>query len=384
MFKSYKYRLYPTEIQKELIKKHIGSCRFIYNLALETKITAYTGNKINLSAFDLMKQLPELKKECPWLKEINAQSLQTSLVNLDTAYKNFFKGQGNFPKFKKKSEKGSFTIPQYIKIENNKINILKFKEGIKFKYSRPIKGKIKRATISKTPTDKYFVSILTNTEESSSKKKPIKEKTTIGIDLGIKSFLVSSDSKEYKNPKYLKKHLSKLKYLQRKYSKYKGKRTKKKLAKEYEKVINKRKDFLHKTSTELVKNHDSLAIEDLNINDMLQNHKLAQSISDVAWSSFIRMLEYKCEWYGKNLLKIGRFEPSSKMCYKCGYINKELKLSDRKWVCPNCHSEIDRDFGAAINIKNFALKNYVSGMDTKTHDELPTLVGVMTHETHNE
>lgn len=382
MFRAYKYRLYPTNSQKELIHKHCGSVRFLYNLALETKTMAYLGNKVNLSRYDLQKQLVELKKEFPWLKEVNSQSLQSTLINLDEAYNKFFKGAG-FPKFKKKSSGGSFAVPQNVKIENNLLIIPKFKEGINISLHRPTKGTIKSATISVTPTGKYFVSILCDTKEELPTKAPIKENTTIGVDLGIKTFIVASDGKEFDNPKFLRKAQSKLKYVQRKYSKYKGKRTKQNLAILHEKVANQRKDFLHKTSSELVKNHDSIAIEDLNVKGMLSNHKLALSISDCGWSIFLGMLEYKAERYGKNILRIGQFAPSSKTCSNCGGINKELQLKDRVWTCNSCSTVLDRDVNAACNIKSFALKNYLSGGHRlKNRNELPTLVGVMTSEAH--
>ena len=247
---------------------------------------------------------------------------------------------------------------------------------------RPIKGDIRQATISRTPTGKYFVSILCETGETIKPKATIKENTTVGIDLGIKKYLVASDGKEFDNPKFLRKAQRKLKYVQRKYSKHKGKRTKHKLAILHEKVANQRKDFLHKTSSELIKNHESIAIEDLAVSNMVKNHNLAQAISDVSWSTFVTMLEYKAEWYGKNILKIGRFEPSSKLHANCGYINKDLTLSDRKWTCPKCGEEVMRDLNAAINIKLFALKNILSGTDRKNQGELSTMVEVLTLEAH--
>jgi putative transposase len=340
---------------------------------------AYVGNKVNLSCFDLIKQLPSLKKELIWLKEVNSQSLQQSIVNMETAFTKFFKGQNDFPNFKKKSSKQSFHVPQRVTIEKERLFIPKFKNGIEIILHRKLKGTIKQATISKTPTGKYFVSILCDTGEALKTKAKIKEKTTIGIDLGIKSFLVTSDGKIFDNPKNLRKAMPRLKYIQRRYSKYKGKRTKNRLAILHEKVANKRKDFLNKTSTHLIKNHDSIAIEDLNVKGMMANHKLAGAIADVGWSMFVSMLEYKAEWYGKNILRIGRFEPSSKTCSSCGAINKELKLQDREWTC-KCGSVLNRDVNASINIKSFALKNYVLGTKTKTRNELPTLVGVLTSE----
>ena len=381
MLKAFKYRLSPTKEQSILLNKHIGASSFVYNLALECKQMAWAGSKVNLSCFALHSQLKDLKTECEWLKEINSQSLQQSITNLDKAYTAFFKGQNSFPKFKKKSNGGSFNIPQNVLLENGKLIIPKFKKGIDIVLHREIKGEIRQATISRTPTGKYFVSILCETGEPIKPKTVVKESTTVGIDLGIKTYIVSSDGKEFDNPKFLRKAQNRLKYVQRKYSKHKGKRTKHRLAILHEKIANQRKDFLHKTSSELIKNHDSLAIEDLNVKGMLANHKLAQSISDAGWSSFVTMLEYKAEWYGKNILKIGRFEPSSKLHANCGYINKELTLSDREWTCPKCGELVLRDVNAAINIKSFALKNHLSGEHTlKNQGKLPTLVGALTLE----
>ena len=381
MLKGLKYRLYPNNSQKELIAKHIGSSRFLYNLALETKKTAYTSTKHNYSSFDLAKQLPELKKELPWLKEVNSQSLQQAIQNMDIAFKKFFKGAG-FPKFKSKNKgKQSFSIPQNVIVENGKLIIPKFKEGIDIVLHREIKGTIKSATISRTPTGKYFVSILCDTKEELPNKAPIKENTTIGVDLGIKDFAITSDGEVFENPKYLRKSQSKLKYVQRKYSKHKGKRTKKKLSKLHEDVANKRRDFLHKTSTKLIRENQTICLEDLAVSNMVKNHNLAQAIQDVSWSTFVSMLEYKADWYGKNILRIGQFAPSSKTCSNCGNINKELQLKDRKWTCSGCYKTLDRDINAAINIKSFALKNNLSEEHRlKNQDELPRLLGVLTPE----
>lgn len=381
MLKAFKYKLLPTNSQIVLINKHIGSARFVYNLALEVKQSAYAGNRVNLSCFDLIKQLPDLKKECTWLKEVNSQSLQQPIGNLDKAFTRFFKGQSDFPKFKKKSSSGSFSVPQFVCLNANKLIIPKFKEGISIIIHRPIKGVIRQATISRTPTGKYFVSILCDTGEAAKKAKPIKEKTTIGIDLGIKNFIVSSDGQTFDNPKFLRKAQSRLKFVQRKFSKYKGKRTRHRLSVLHEKVANQRKDFLHKVSTQLIKNHDSIAIEDLQVSNMLKNHKLALSIADAGWGMFVNFLKYKAEWYGVNILKIGTFEPSSKTCSNCGSVNNGLTLKDRKWTCNSCSISHDRDKNAAINIKKFALKNHLSvERRLKNQGELPTLVGALTPE----
>lgn len=372
----------PTKAQSELINKHIGSTRFVYNLALECKQMAYAGNRVNISCYDLLKQLPELKKECIWLKEVDSQSLQQSIMNLDKAFTRFFKGKSDFPNFKKKTGTQSFKITRAIRIENNKLKIYKFGKGIDIILHREIKGLIRHATISRAPTGKYFVSIVVDNKKEPPIKKDIQENTTAGIDLGIKTFLVTSDAKEYANPKFLKKSLSRLKFIQSKYSQKKGKQTKYRLQRLHEKVANQRKDFLHKTSAELIKNHDTVCIENLNVKGMLKNHTLAQAISDVAWGEFIRQLKYKAEWYGKNLIEIGRFEPSSKTCSHCGTINETLTLADREWACVSCLTVHDRDLNAAINIKKIGLKNHLSvERRLKNQNELPILVGVLTSET---
>jgi putative transposase len=380
MHRAFKYRIYPSQEQMALVDKHMGAARFIYNLALETKQMAYSGSKINLSGFDLAKQIPDLKKDCPWLKEVNSQSLQKAIINMDAAFNNFFKGQADFPKFKsKKSNKQSFCVPQNVEINDGELFIPKFKQGIPVVLHRPIKGVIKQATISRTPTGKYFASILVETGEEIPTNKNVKEQTTIGIDLGISSFLVDSEGNKYANPRHLQKALSRLRFVQGRLSRFNGKRSRHRLAKLHEQVANKRHDFLHKTSSQLVNSHDSIAIEDLNVSGMIQNHAFARAIADSGWATFVSMLEYKAEWGGKNILRIGRFDPSSKTCSGCGAINKTLKLSDREWTC-RCGAHHDRDVNAAINIKAFALEKNVCGTQTQTRSELPTMVGVLTCE----
>jgi putative transposase len=383
MLKAFKYRISPTVKQAELINKHIGCARFVYNNALAFKQSEYAKDKTNHSWVSLVKRLPDLKKENDWLKEVNSQSLQQSIVNMNTAFENFFKGRADFPKFKKKGNGGqSFNIPQSIKVDNDKLIIPKFKKGIGIVLHRPFKGEIRQATISRTPTGKYFVSILCETGEAEKQPTLVNEGTTVGLDLGIKSFLVASNGKEYNNPKYLRKSISRLKYQQRQFSKHKSKKRKHRVAILHEKVANQRKDFLHKVSTELIRENQSIALEDLNISGMLKNHCLAGSISDVSWGTFVTMLEYKAKWNGINILRIGRFEQSSKTCNHCGYINKELTLKDREWTCPDCGIVLDRDFNASINIKNFALNKLCTEHTLKNHGTLPSLEGALTHEAH--
>ncbi len=364
IYRAYKYRMYPTEEQKILIHKHIGCCRWLYNYALDKKVKAYKLDKTRLSRFNLSADLPKLKKreETMWLQEVNSQSLQMSLKNMDEAFTRFFREKKGFPKFKSKHHsRKSFNVPQGIKINwgNKRISIPKIK-NLKFVIDRAPKGTIKSATISKTPTGKYFISILVDTGIKPPEKHTIKEETSIGVDLGIKDFLITSNGEKASNPKYLRKNLFRLKKLQcRASKKQKGSTHRKKanlrVAKLHERISNSRTDFLHKLSSKLISENQTICLEDLHVKGMLKNHCLAQSISDCSWSKFNEFLEYKAEWNGVNIVRIGRFKPSSKMCSKCGWIKRDLTLKDRKWQCSECHAIHDRDINAAKNIIDFGL-----------------------------
>jgi putative transposase len=388
MLKAFKYRLYPDPAQMELLNKHFGCVRFVYNLALETKEMAYAGNKIQLTCIDLSNQLISLKKECLWLKEVNSQSLQMSLRNLDNAFQNFFKGRASFPGFKKKSNRQSFQCPQHVEIDSKKelIYLPKFKEPIKIILHRKFKGNIKTVTISKTPTNKYFASILVDNKLPLPKTIK-KSNNAIGIDLGIKSFIVTSDGHKFDNPKHLKESMTRLKWMQRQLSrKVKGSsrcnKWRFRVAKLHEKISNQRIDFLHKTSDVITKQYDVLCMENLQVSNMLKNHCLAQLISDSGWGTFEQFLKYKCEWRGKRLVQIGTFEPSSKTCSNCGSINNDLTLADREWTCPVCSKELDRDINAAVNILSFGLRD--SGMERTCEDvELLAMVGTMKRQKFN-
>lgn len=364
IYKAFKYRIYPNKEQEILINKHIGSCRWLYNYSLNKKIEAYKKDKTTLSRFDLSKDLPQLKKEeaTEWLQEVNSQSLQASLKNMDEAFTKFFRDKKGFPKFKSKhNNRQSFSIPQNIKVnwENGKISVPKIKD-IKLALDRIPEGDAKSATISKTPTGKYFISVLVDTRQKEPNKYKIKEETSVGVDLGIKDFAITSNGEKFENPKFLKQHLRKLKKLQRKASnKQKGsnnrKKANRKVALIHEKINNSRNDFLHKLSSKLIAENQTICLEDLNVVGMVRNHCLAQSIQDCSWSKFNEYLEYKAKWNGNNIVRIGRFEPSSKMCSDCGKINNELTLKDREWTCEECHSTHDRDVNAARNILDFGL-----------------------------
>ena len=348
-----------------LLAKHFGCVRFIYNWGLERKIKAYSETKKSISKYTLSTELPRLRKAegTGWLSEVSAQSLQQSFIHLDKAFTRFFKEKKGFPKFKSKhNSHQSFSIPQYTKVsfDTNRVFIPKFREGIKCRFSRTFNGKIKTSTVSRTPTGKYFISILVETEDTIPNKAPIDENKAVGVDLGIKTFATLSDGTEIQNPKYLKKALKKLKRLQRSVSrKVKGSNSRKKaiklLARQYEKVTDKRRDFLHKATKYLIGHYDTICLETLSVSTMVKNHRLAQALSDISIGTFNAYMDYKAEWYGKNIIRIGRFEPSSKMC-SCGYIHSGLKLSDRVWTCPSCGAVNLRDLLAAQNIKKFAFK----------------------------
>jgi len=364
--KSYKYRIYPNKEQRILAEKHFGCCRFVYNWGLGLKIETYTKENNSLSFFDLSNRLTKLKntEEFSWLNEVNAQSLHMSLRNLDNAYTRFFKDKKGFPKFKsKKTAKKSCQFSQGVNIlfEENKIKLPKFGK-IKAILHRPFEGKVKTTTLPKTSTGKYYVSVLVETPEELPVKPEIKSETTVGIDLGLKEFAIISNGDKVDNPRHLRKSEKRLKKSQRALSRKKkgsNNRTKAriKLSKRHEKISNQRKDFHHKLSHKLTHTEgiDTIALESLNVPGMTKNHCLAKSVCDAGWSQFVSFLEYKAEWYDKNIIRIGRFEPSSKLCSVCGYIKKDLTLGDRVWQCPTCKTKHDRDINAAINIKNFAL-----------------------------
>jgi len=379
MLKSLKFRLYPTKKQELLINHHIDCCRFVYNLALEAKNYAYSSKRKNLTCYDLINQLPDLKKECLWLSSVNSQSLQQAICDMDRAFVSFFNGTGRFPQFKKKSDDNKFRSPSgaSIKIIDDKILLPKFIGGIRFVQDREIDGKIKSVTVSRTSTGKYFASILIDAANNNIK---ITESTgsVVGIDLGLSHFIITSEGVKIDNPKHYQKTLTKLKYLQRQFSKKKKGsanriKAKRKVALCHEKITNKRKDFLHKLSTELINSHDTICCEDLNIAGMKHNHNLAQSISSASWGEFVRQLKYKADWSGKSLLQIPRFEPSSKLCNVCGQ-TKSLTLSERDWTCLNCGTYHDRDINAAINIKNYCLKNNGGGFHRQKSVELPVVI----------
>lgn len=363
--KAYEFRIYPTKEQASLLAVHFGQARFVYNYFLCKRIDFYAVNagekKQGLNYFDTANMLTELKKQpdTVWLKESNAQVLQQSLRHLDVAYNNFFNKHAQFPSFKKKQARQSLTIPQGFKFNPGQGTLTVPKiTPFKIVVHRGIEGMIKCVVIKKNPSGKYFASLLCEVEKKVNLKKIGPQ---IGIDLGLKSFLVTSTGESIQPPKFLHTSEDKLKLFQRRLSRKKkgsANRTKgrHKVALIHEKISNQRSDFLHKLSHRLISENQAIFAEDLNVKGIMANHHLAKSVADAGWSEFIRQIKYKSEWNGVHFGQIDRFFPSSKRCHACGWINQSLTLADREWTCQGCGHVVDRDLNAAQNILLFGTK----------------------------
>ena len=360
--KAFKFRLYPNAEQRIALAQQFGCARMVYHHFLRQRIDFYAAHKgekkQGLTYVETNKMLTALKRqpEDLWLNDVNSQALQESLRPLDRAYKNFFAGRAEFPKFKRKHDHQAFHVPQHFALdaERGRLTIPKL-TPLKIVVHRPLQGVMKSVTISRTPSGRYFASILCEVEAKEQPPKRRGKKT--GLDLGLKSFVVTSEGEQVEMPGYLRKAETKLAHLQRELSRKKADsqnriKAKIKVARLHEKIANQRADFLHKQSRRLIDDNQAIYLESLNVKGMLANHHLAQSISDAGWGEFLRQLQYKGAWYGCRVEAVSRFFPSSQRCHQCGYIKTDLRLTDREWECAQCHTLHDRDVNAARNILN--------------------------------
>ncbi|MBD2504994.1 IS200/IS605 family element RNA-guided endonuclease TnpB [Anabaena azotica] len=375
--KAYKFRLYPNKEQSAFLAKCFGCSRFVYNHFLRLTTDVYADSKKSLRYKEWAKLLTDLKSDFEWLKEVNSQSLQQTLKDLESAFVRFFKKLGGFPNFKKKSNRQSFRVPQHFLIDNNGFLKLPKMTPIKMVIHREILGTPKNVTISKTPSGKYYASIVS---EQDIPHAPLNG-DKIGVDLGLKEFAITSKGEKFENPRYFQKSLRRLKIRQKRLSrkqKASSNRSKARLvvAKIHEKVANQRQDYQHKISRKLVSENQRISAESLNIKGMVKNRKLAKQISDVAWGNFLTMLEYKGDIYGCEVHYVDRFFPSSKRCSNCGYIKQDLTLAIREWRCPECSKIWDRDINAALNLMLF-MKSKIPLEEGKfTPDQLVERLGM--------
>jgi putative transposase len=371
MHRAFRYRFYPTEEQESLLKQTLGCCRFVYNRALNIRNEAWAERRENLSGYALMKNITKWKKneETKWLREISNIPLQQSINNLEAAFQNFFAKRSRYPVFKKKSSGGSCRFTRLgFRIKNDGVWLAKMRAPLDIRWSRPLPENRppSQCTVRFTPAGEWYISFLCDAEI----EKLPPSTAEIGIDMGIASLVTLSTKEKIANPKYMNIYRRKLATAQRHLSRKKAGsnrrfRAKRSVARIYNKISETRKDHLHKLTTRLVRENQSIAIESLAVRNMLKNHCLAGSISDASWSMIKNMLEYKCNWYGRELRTVDRWFPSSKTCHKCGHVLNKLPLNNRLWDCPKCGESHDRDINAAINILSAGTVDYTDGGSVK-------------------
>ena len=387
MKKAIRIRIYPDEEQTAYINRLLGCCRFLYNKCLEFRMESYETEGKGVSATETLNHITPLKDEFPFLREVHSKVLQQSVRDLNTAYDNFFKHHFGYPKYKsRRDNEQSCRFPKdaFMGVRGNRIDVIKPLKDILFrcsrrdeKYLNKRQDSVQNLTLVKTRANEYYLSVLVDYQPE---KKP-DTGSVIGIDLGVKDFIVDSNGNRYENQKFYAKDEEKLKRLYRQFSRkemvptgemvfsekygkmveakkpsHNREKARVRLAKFQESIANRRKQYIQELTSMLVDENQVICIEDLNVKGMLANHKLAKCIQDVSFSEFVRVLEYKCNKYGRTLVRVDRFYPSSKTCSHCGHVNKNLTLSDREWVCPECGALIDRDYNAAVNILNEGLR----------------------------
>lgn len=385
---TYKFRLYPTKEQGTKLAKHFGCVRWTYNHFLDRRVKFYLTakeqdlEKKSLNYNDDARELTNVKKELEWLGEVNSQSLQHALKHLDSGFNRFYKKLAKFPRFKKKTSKQSFRIPQHVQVKDGRLYVVKFREGIKMKQHRPIEGEIRHATISKNKAGQYFVCI--GVQRHIRQLEPVDKE--VGIDLGVKSLATCSDGKTYPNPKVYrnleKRRRILAKSLSRTQKESNGReKARLRLAKFDNYIHNLRQDYLHKVSHQIVSENQTIVLEDLNVKGMMQNRRLSKSIWDCSLYELVRQITYKSKWYGREVLKVDRWFPSTKTCGACGYVNDGLTLADREWNCPRCEVHHDRDKNAARNIlrQGLNLENRTVGTTeiASCHGVRPALSGLL-------
>ena len=384
MLKAIKIRIYPSQEEIGYINRQLGCCRFVYNNCLAYKKDNYEKEKENISSSETIKHIVTLKNDYVFLKDVHSKVLQQSVRDLNQAYDNFFKLHKGYPKFKSKhNNKQSCRFPKdaIIGINGNRISLIKTLKDILFKCSRKDEkylnknqDKISSITLTKLPSNQFYLSVLI---DKPNEIRPANN-NAVGIDLGIKDFVITSDGEVFNNLHFKKSQSDKIKRLQRQLSrKQKGSNNRNKarirLAKAYKKINDKKQHYLHQVSNTLINENQVICMEDLNVKGMLRNHKLAESIQEMNFGEFKRILEYKANWYNRKIVYVDRFYPSSKTCHNCGYINKQLKLSDRQWVCPQCGEIIERDYNAALNILDEGLRIIGSSSPEFTLVDYPTV-----------